>query len=83
MAQVVTDPEADAPLGSLKSPLMNERQAAALLGIQPTTLRRWRWVGKGPLFVRVGGCIRYSTEEIAAYIAAGKRRSTSDPGYGQ
>jgi hypothetical protein len=30
-----------------------ERQVVELLGVSPTTLKHWRWVGKGPRYVKL------------------------------
>ena len=38
--------------------LLNETQAADLLNIKVPTLRRWRWAGKGPTFLKIGGAVR-------------------------
>lgn len=35
--------------------LVNEIEAAQILGLCPTTLRRWRWAGTGPSFLKMGG----------------------------
>lgn len=48
--------------------LLNEKQAAAYLNIKPQTLTRWRWAGKGPKAVKVGGAVRYRTEALEAFI---------------
>lgn len=60
--------------------LVNEHRAAELLGLRVATLRRWRWAGRGPQFVRVGAAVRYDPVDIEAFIVDGKRSSTSDPG---
>ncbi len=60
--------------------LLNETEAARILAMRVTTLRRWRWAGKGPQFVKVGAAVRYDPADLAAFIDAGRRASTSDPG---
>lgn len=60
--------------------LVDEREAAERLGLAVATLRRWRWVGRGPLFVKIGGAVRYDPADLDALIEAGRRKSTSDPG---
>ncbi len=57
---------------------MKERETAEILGIEVSTLRRWRWAGRGPAFCKFGAAVRYEPEVIAAYIAANRRQSTSD-----
>ncbi len=58
--------------------LINETEAARILDLSVKTLRRWRWAGQGPRFVKVGTCVRYAVADLAAFIEAGRRQSTSD-----
>ncbi len=60
--------------------LANEAEAARILGLSVKTLRRWRWAGKGPRFLKIEGAVRYDLEDIEAFIAAARRTSTSDDG---
>ncbi len=60
--------------------LVNEHEAARLLGLSEKTLRRWRWAGKPPRFLKIGSAVRYEPSELSAVIAASRRKSTSDPG---
>jgi hypothetical protein len=60
--------------------LLNERQAAHQLGLKVTTLRRWRWSGKPPNFVKIGAAVRYDPADLQIFIDAGRRSSTSDQG---
>ena len=63
---------------SVESKLLTPEQTADLLQIQPATLARWRWAGGGPRFVKIGGRVRYAESDIAPFIQAGVRTSTSD-----
>ncbi len=65
---------------STAQPLVNEDQAAKRLGLSVKTLRRWRWAGRGPGFLKIGFAVRYDPAELRAFIEASRRRSTSDPG---
>jgi len=60
--------------------LIDEHEAAKRLGLAVATLRRWRWVGRKPHFVKIGGAVRYDPADLDAFIEAGRRKSTSDPG---
>ncbi len=61
--------------------LLTEPEAAARLRMLPATLRRWRWAGRGPAYIRVSGrAIRYAVSDIEAFVTAARRTSTSDPG---
>ena len=61
--------------------LLRPASAAKLLDLSPRTLERARHEGWGPPYVRVSArAIRYRSEDLAAWIAARLRISTSDPG---
>ena len=46
---------------------MNEKQLAAYWGISCKTLQRWRAVGDGPKYVKVGKSIRYRYSDAAEF----------------
>ncbi len=48
--------------------LVNETAAAAILALSVKTLRRWRWAGKGPRFVKIGAAVRYDLADLTATI---------------
>ena len=51
--------------------LLDERGAAAFLGVAPQTLRHWRAHARRPLpFVRIGRAIRYRRADLAAFVEA-------------
>ena len=64
----------------LQPRLLKEGETARLLTVEVATLRRWRWAGKGPRFIKIGGAVRYDPTDLTAFIEAGRRTSTSDPG---
>ena len=66
--------------GAPQNRLLNEHEAAYALGLKVATLRRWRWAGKPPRFLKIGAAVRYDPEELADFIEAGRRTSTSDTG---
>jgi len=52
--------------------LIDEREAAAILGTEVRTLRNWRSLRKGPPFRKIGErMVRYSRADLAAFIAGG------------
>lgn len=61
--------------------LLTNAEAAAMLGLQPTTLEIWRTRGKGPKFVKLGlskqAPIRYHEEEILSWLETQCFSSTS------
>ena len=60
--------------------LLKETDAAAFLNIEVGTMRRWRWAGRGPRFIKIGAAVRYDPADLETFINAGRRNSTSDPG---
>lgn len=62
--------------------LMEERDAAALLGLSVKTLQNLRWQGGGPPYFKVGGRrkVRYRRDDLNNWLTASRRTSTSDPG---
>lgn len=51
--------------------LINERQAAAYLGVSVATLRRWRRLGKPPAWVKLGDkLVRYRACELERFVSA-------------
>ena len=65
---------------NLRSPFLDTREAATYLRLRPSTLERWRSVGGGPTFRKLGGRVVYAQSELDAFAEAGRKRSTSDPG---
>lgn len=66
------------PLLDENEPLLDETEAAAELKTSPKTLRKWRCVGGGPEYVKVGRLVRYTPSGLRKYKRARTRRSTSD-----
>jgi len=49
--------------------LLDERQVARMIGMSIGSLRRWRLVGQGPPFIRVGRRgVRYKPEDLASWL---------------
>ncbi len=59
---------------------LSEKEAAEYLGLTVHTMRRWRWSGDGPRFLKMGSRCLYPVAELEAYQASCLRRSTSDSG---
>ncbi|MDH3664216.1 MAG: helix-turn-helix domain-containing protein [Alphaproteobacteria bacterium] len=58
--------------------LLNEHEVARELGLSVKTLRKWRWSGDGPDFIKIGRAVRYERQAIDALKEAGRRTSTSN-----
>jgi hypothetical protein len=48
--------------------IFSEKQAAKEIGVQPVTLTKWRYLGRGPKFLRLHGKIRYRKADLEAYV---------------
>ena len=57
---------------------INQRQLAARWCVSARTLERWRWVGQGPKFLKLGGRIAYRVQDVEEYEAGRLRASTSE-----
>jgi len=61
--------------------VLNNIEAAALIGVTPGTLKFWRCKGKGPRFIKLGSSPRagvaYDPADVDAWLAARKFDSTS------
>ena len=61
--------------------MISNTQAAALLGITPSTLKFWRHKGRGPAFIKLGDSpqagVAYDEADVIAWREARKFGSTS------
>jgi predicted DNA-binding transcriptional regulator AlpA len=65
--------------GPKKPLLIDEKEAAKLLGFSPRTLQAWRVNGGGPAFVHVSSrCVRYRREDLDEWITERLRTSTAN-----
>jgi len=46
--------------------------------VRPRTLERWRWLGEGPPFIKIGGRVVYRLEDVEAYEAGRRKASTAE-----
>ena len=67
--------------GNTPLKLLDNKQAAALLGIKPGTLAIWRTLGKSPRFIKVGKLVRYYERDIHTWLDANTHASTSHRGF--
>ena len=58
---------------------LNQMEVARRWSLSPRTLERWRWIGQGPQFLKVGGRVVYRLADIEAFEAGQLRTSTLSP----
>ena len=56
--------------------LLTQDAAAQLLGVKPSTLERWRFIGSGPEFCKVGRLVRYRRSALDTYLRHRTHTST-------
>jgi predicted DNA-binding transcriptional regulator AlpA len=58
--------------------LLNQKQAAKILGLSVRTLERHRVAGTGPRYSRLGRLIRYRPGDLTEWVEGNLRYSTSE-----
>jgi hypothetical protein len=53
----------------MESTLLTAAEAAALLGLSPTTLATWRCLHKGPPYLKIDGRVVYQRDDITSWRA--------------
>jgi hypothetical protein len=65
----------------LTQQLVDDKAAAAFLGLKPPTLGSWRCRGVGPRFSKLGSgrnaAVRYHPLDLAAFVVQGRHVSPS------
>ena len=59
---------------------LTTKEAAALLRMQPQSMRRWRWAGGGPPFVKLSNRVLYRVADVEAWLAERTVTSTAAAG---
>jgi predicted DNA-binding transcriptional regulator AlpA len=50
--------------------LLDERDVSRITGISLASLRRWRLLNTGPRFIRAGALVKYSPEDLTAWLTS-------------
>jgi predicted site-specific integrase-resolvase len=59
---------------------LHQADLARRWNVSPRTLERWRWLGKGPPYLKIGGRVAYRLEDIEAFEAAQIRTISGSTG---
>jgi hypothetical protein len=57
--------------------LLNQKLAALYLGVSVRTMEGWRLRGGGPLYSKLGSCVRYRLGDLDAFVDGQIRSHTS------
>ena len=49
--------------------LLNEHDVARITGLSVASVRRWRLVGGGPKYIKIGAAVRYEAESIRKFVS--------------
>lgn len=60
--------------------IMTTAEAATHSRLSQPTMERFRISGEGPVFIKLGGAVRYFRRDIDAWLESRRVRSTSDGG---
>lgn len=59
---------------------LNQTELSARWNVSPRTLERWRWLGEGPRYLKLGGRVLYRLEDVEAHEEEQLRHATgADP----
>ena len=59
--------------------LMTENEVSKRLNVSLASLRRWRLTNRGPVYLKVGSLVRYSQEDLEAWLASLPTGGTGRP----
>ena len=62
---------------------LTQCEPARRWAISPRTLERWRWMGEGPRFLKIGGRCAYRLQDILEFEEARLRQCTSPSASGR
>lgn len=58
--------------------ILNTKEAASYVRLGKPTLERFRVSGSGPVYVKLGGAVRYRKADLDQWVESRLVRSTSD-----
>lgn len=56
--------------------LLTPEDVAGIMQVTVNTLQNWRYNGRGPVFSRVGGIIRYTRSDINRFVSDSRQTIT-------
>ena len=52
--------------------MLKDTDIAKMLNASLDTVRKWRTTNKGPVWVKIGGIVRYPRKDFEEYVAANR-----------
>lgn len=49
---------------------LSQTELSARWNLSPRTLERWRWLGEGPRYLKLGGRVLYRLEDVEEFESA-------------
>lgn len=59
--------------------MITQEQLADRWHMSPRTLEQWRWLGKGPKFLKIGARVLYREQDVEAWESGQVCQNTSGP----
>lgn len=57
---------------------LNQVELSRRWSLSPRTLERWRWLGLGPAYLKIGGRVVYPLEDVEAFEAQARANMKRD-----
>ena len=73
------DSECKSPAFTMDPVFLTEDQVAALLNVEVSAVRSWRYYGNGPAHYHAGKFVRYDKVEVLAWFAQRRRKKVRKP----
>ena len=67
-------------IAQVSRPTLRTPEAAAYCGSSASTFEKLRLTGGGPVYSKIGRRVVYRIDDLDSWLAANRRRSTSDTG---
>ena len=58
---------------------LDQKQLARRWLLSPRTLEQWRWQGRGPRYLKIGGRVIYPLSEVEAFEATRLHANSNGP----
>jgi predicted DNA-binding transcriptional regulator AlpA len=57
--------------------LLTEHDVAFFVGVSVASVRRWRTLGTGPAYLKIGSAVRYKPSDVAGWLDAQQARGSN------